>query len=162
VHHENAYLTILRRPSAKTIRCNILQPVKADDRIFQIGPAKMTSSSLSQFIKQDLLTKSTFGGNVILRRLMHDEKADFPILRRSSGKIISVIFVQWQKAYSSISVTDVGIVKEDTLLHPKNVSAPIFFSFGERTNEGMHLQLKKTLSGNSLTFLGITIGVSKL
>jgi hypothetical protein len=93
---------------------------------------------------------------------MHDEKADFPILRRSSGKIISVIFVQWQNAYSSISVTDGGILKEDTLLHPKNVSAPIFFSFGERTNEGMHLQLKNTLSGNSLTFLGITIGVSKL
>jgi len=92
---------------------------------------------------------------------VQEEKADLPIFSTFAGKINSVILVQWQNANSSISMTDVGIVKEATLQHPKNVSAPILSSLGGREIDGMHLQLKKTELANSLTFRGITIGVSK-
>jgi hypothetical protein len=92
---------------------------------------------------------------------VHDEKADLPIFSRSCGKIISLILVQLQNAKSSIDVTDRGIIKEDTLEHPKNVSAPIFCSFAGRTTDGILLQLKKIESDNTLTFRGITIGVSR-
>ena len=57
-----------------------------------------------------------------------------------------------------ISVTDSGIVNEETLEHPKNASFPIFFSFLGKTIDGIALQLKKTDSSNFLMFRGITIG----
>jgi hypothetical protein len=160
MHHENAYLLILRRPSGKTIFCNILQPVKADDLIFRIIPEKMTSSNLSQFMKQDFSTNSTLGGILILCKFVQDEKADSPIYSTFSGIMISLIFVQWQNENIPISTTVSGIVNEETLEHPKNASFPIFFSFFGKTIDGIALQLKKTDSSNFLMFRGITIGFS--
>jgi hypothetical protein len=103
-------------------------------------------------MKHDFSTKFTLGGNVILCKFMQEEKADLPIISISTGKIISVIFVQWQKEKSSIFLTDSGIKKEETLEQPKNASVPIVSRLGGRMNDGINLQLKKTESANTLTF----------
>jgi uncharacterized membrane protein YjjP (DUF1212 family) len=113
-------------------------------------------------MKQDFLIIFTLGGIVILCKFVQDEKAHSRINSRFSGSIISLIFVQWQNANSSISITVSGIMNEETLEHPKNASFPIFFSFLGKTIDGIDLQLKKTDSSNILIFRGITIGFSIL